>query len=270
MNMAAGFAQPLVASAVRRRSWLPYALLAVGLIVARPDASSVADVSGLISTCERMLNGERLYIDMLEPNPPASLWLYLPAVMLARLLGIAPEVMVNAQFFALMIVSLLISLRMLARAGALPENRFHVMFCAGLAIFALLPGDAFGQREHAGTLLLLPMLCGFSLRAPGLQPTRSEQILSGIAAGIAISIKPHFALPVLAALAATWAWNRTFLLLLSAELWISAVVVAVYAGAVVILTPDYITHMLPNVLSIYLPARFPLWQMLLRLAPIIA
>jgi len=34
-----------------------------------------ADVSWLITVCERVLSGDRLYVDILEVNPPASVWL---------------------------------------------------------------------------------------------------------------------------------------------------------------------------------------------------
>ena len=35
-----------------------------------------ADVSWLITVCERLLSGDRLYVDIFEVNPPASVWLY--------------------------------------------------------------------------------------------------------------------------------------------------------------------------------------------------
>ena len=41
---------------------------------------TIPDTSWLITVCERMLSGERLYADIYETNPPFSVWLYLPPV----------------------------------------------------------------------------------------------------------------------------------------------------------------------------------------------
>ncbi len=39
-----------------------------------------ADVSWLITVSERVLSGDRLYVEIFELNPPASVWLYVPLV----------------------------------------------------------------------------------------------------------------------------------------------------------------------------------------------
>ena len=43
-----------------------------------------------IPVCQRLLDGERLYVDIIETNPPFTIWLYLPAVYLANLLPMLP------------------------------------------------------------------------------------------------------------------------------------------------------------------------------------
>ena len=49
---------------------------------------TIADTSWLITVCERVLAGERLYVDLIETNPPFSVWLYMPPVALANALGV--------------------------------------------------------------------------------------------------------------------------------------------------------------------------------------
>ena len=49
------------------------------------------DMSWLIVVAERWLDGEQLYVDLLETNPPASVFLYTPIVVIARGFGVAPE-----------------------------------------------------------------------------------------------------------------------------------------------------------------------------------
>jgi hypothetical protein len=57
---------------------------------------TIADTSWLITVCERVLAGERLYVDLIETNPPFSVWLYMPPVALAKALGLSSEIPVQA------------------------------------------------------------------------------------------------------------------------------------------------------------------------------
>ena len=52
------------------------------------------DVSWLITVNEKLLAGQRAYVDFIEVNPPASIWLYTPAVWIAHLLRLRPEAVV--------------------------------------------------------------------------------------------------------------------------------------------------------------------------------
>ena len=52
---------------------------------------TVPDTSWPITIIERIAAGERLYIDVIELNPPFSIWLYTVPVRLAMALGVEPE-----------------------------------------------------------------------------------------------------------------------------------------------------------------------------------
>jgi hypothetical protein len=45
------------------------------------------DVSWLLVAGKRVLDGERLYVDIVEINPPMAVFAYLPAIVLARATG---------------------------------------------------------------------------------------------------------------------------------------------------------------------------------------
>ena len=66
------------------RNWLPLALILAAAIVVRHFVGANTDVSWEITLSEKILDGQRLYTDLIELNPPASTFLYLPAVALAR------------------------------------------------------------------------------------------------------------------------------------------------------------------------------------------
>ena len=59
------------------------------------------DVSWLLVLCERMLDGQQLYRDIIEINPPMAAFAYLPGVALARVLGVDPRYVIDAQLLLL-------------------------------------------------------------------------------------------------------------------------------------------------------------------------
>ena len=85
--------------AFARTKWpWPIVLSLIVLAIAVPWQTRwgvIPDTSWIITLCERMLAGDRLYVDLIETNPPFTLWLYMPAVYLANLLGVAPEYVVH-------------------------------------------------------------------------------------------------------------------------------------------------------------------------------
>ena len=74
----------------------PMPLLLTGLvflvaILLRQAVPLNTDVSWLLVVCERMLDGQHLYRDIIEINPPMAAFAYLPGVALARVLGVDPR-----------------------------------------------------------------------------------------------------------------------------------------------------------------------------------
>lgn len=226
----------------------PWTILAACLLIALSGQALLipvdADVSWLITVSERVLAGQRLYVEIFEVNPPASVWLYLPQVALAQALGLRPEAVIVAVAAALAFASATLTLRL---AEGLGRSR---LLAAGLGFVALiLPGGLFAQREHYALLLALP-LCALLAQRPLL--ARSA-LPGGIAAGAIMAIKPHFALAL--ALPAALAWRRT-------RDWRAFPIAALAAGAVLAayalaiwrFAPAY-TDRLDMLRDLYLPMR---------------
>ncbi|RUW44201.1 hypothetical protein EOA36_31895, partial [Mesorhizobium sp. M8A.F.Ca.ET.021.01.1.1] len=91
------------------------------LIVAYATITSLllpvnVDVSWLLTVGDRVLNGERLYVDIAEANPPFSTWLYLPFLVMERLTGLAAELWLSVGLAALAVASIWFSARILIQA----------------------------------------------------------------------------------------------------------------------------------------------------------
>lgn len=206
-----------------------------------------SDVSWLLTVCDRVLSGERLYVDILEVNPPASVGLYLPWVWLANHLGCRPEAVVVAAFAAMGVASIAWTLRLASRLRSdMPE-----WLASALAIAILvLPMGLFAQREHAALLLAIPSLAALALAAENKPLSRLEAIAAGASAGIVVALKPHFALVFVGPLA--WAaWRRGSLRPLLPEILAAGAILAIYAAVVLTFMRAYFDY-LPMLAATYL------------------
>lgn len=222
-----------------RTRFLPaFAVIAVALIAVLIQALWVpldADVSWLITVCERVLAGDRLYVDIVEVNPPASVWLYLPSVWAAQQLGVRPEAMVAASFVAAALACTAFTARLLRR---LQDLRPELLIPAVAFVLLVLPMALFAQREHFALILAVPSFAALALIAEGKPVSRSEALIAGAMAGLIIVIKPPFALAI-APVAAWCAIRRRSIMPLVPGAAAAAVIVIAYAIAFVTLEPAY-------------------------------
>jgi len=242
------------------------AVLAVAVLV-RAMSWLNNDASGLITFAARMLDGARPYIDFREVNPPAALLLYLPSVLLGRWLRIPPEAALTIGIFAATAISLWLAARILEAASLLARWEGLALAPLLVAILLILPEYSFGQREHIALVAMLPLLAIFAARAVAKPVGRIEAVIAGIGGGIAASIKPYFALPLLFSLLyVVWTRRRepkaVLRLFLGPEVIAAAFVVATYAAVVIFAFPEYLQVMLPIARTVYIPSRLP-WLALL-------
>jgi hypothetical protein len=228
--------------------WLPAIIAAVAAILIQSLWIPIdADVSWLITVSERVISGDRLYVDILEVNPPASVWMYLPLVWIAQLLGARPEAVVAGAFVGGGLLSVFATSRLVAKLDDPPAP---AVLTAALSLIALvLPMALFAQREHAALLLALPSMAALAVIAEGKPLSRSAVFASGLAAGLIVIIKPHFALAVAAP--ACWAaWKRRSISPLLPGAVAATSAVALYGGAILLFGRAYL-HWLPVIVHTY-------------------
>jgi hypothetical protein len=217
------------------------------------------DVSWLITVNEKMLAGQRLYVDIVEVNPPASIWLYTPFVWLAHQLQLRPEAVIAAAFIAGALATSALALRISARLQRPPKPL--IFFALLWFVELLLPLGTFAQREHAAILLAAPALTALAVLAQKRPLPLSVRVVAGLAAGLVIGIKPHFALAIVPA-AVLAAWQARAVKPMIPAALAAILVVAAYAASVLVFTPEYL-QLLPMLAAAYLPLH-DYWLTLLR------
>ena len=214
------------------------------------------DVSWLITVCERVLAGNRLYIDVLEVNPPASVWIYLPLVWGAGVAALKPEAVVAGAFILASLLSILCTLRLVAKLSPAPRPFWLAVTLSIVAL--ILPMGLFAQREHLALILAFPSLAALAVIADGRTLSGRVTFASGAAAGLIIVIKPYFLLAVLAP--AAWAgWKRRTLAPLLPGIAGSFAVIAAYGLAVLLFASAYL-EWLPVIARTYAPMHDSLWK----------
>ena len=197
------------------------------------------DVAWYLLVARRVSAGERLYIEVFDTNPPLIIWLNLPAVLLAKALGISEIVGLRVLVLALIGVSLGLTDWALGRAMPDRVNARRVLLL--LSLFVLLPavGYDFAQREHLMMILALPYVMLASARATvrgigGILPW-----VVGILAGVGLSIKPHFLLLWLA-VEATLILRRGWRIAFRPEGLMIVAIGLSYAVSILTVTPSYL------------------------------
>lgn len=232
---------------------LPAAIV-VAAVWIRFDILENADVAWLLTLAERWLNGRH---DFIEVNPPGAILTYVPAVWLAKILGIPAEAMCDALVFVLAGVALGLAAIFLGQKFAARHN--VPLFIAGAAaILLILPTYTFAEREHLSFILILPWIAVLAARAENNKPNVWLQLVAGFACGLCVVIKPHIVFAIAFAISVRILRIRSWRIIFTLENWVIALVVLLYGIILWTMFPEFFTKTLPLVNAVYVPARYDL------------
>lgn len=251
-----------VSTAARTQS-LVVAAATILLLIWQLIMPLAPDVAWLVTVSERMLDGQHLYSEIFETNPPMAGLLYMLPVLLGRLFGVSPDPLITVQTvgFALLCTGLASQLVTRYRLLSRPEMFLPVAFLLGAAGW----GIEFGQREQYALLAVLPVLVAIAARLQGARLGWALVLLLALLGGFSAAIKPHFVLPLLVPAVAAAFYSRSLRPIFAPELVLSAVVFVGFWAGTWLLLPAYFTIIVPELAQAYLVDRRPLWQLLINL-----
>lgn len=256
-------AVPLAARNGRVDVWtVATLLLALAAVVFHAMMPTKDDISWLITNAEALVDGRELYKDIIETNPPLSVLIYLPAVLIERFVGLKAEL-----WTILLTAAAGLGIARLCRArletAGIDGGRFEA---AVALVFLVLPLGAYAQKDHIAALLAVPFVVELALAAERRGRT---SLLSGLLIGLTVAIKPHFVFAIVlpALLLAVRAWRSgqggwLWLVINRATLTGAAVAIA-FQGLVYLAFPAFFANVLPMVVEIYVPIREPLYSLVI-------
>ncbi|MHC4983786.1 MAG: hypothetical protein ACYTF6_11565 [Planctomycetota bacterium] len=233
------------------------------------------DSAWYLYAVDAFLDGGRIYQDIFfEVNPPLAFFLAIPPVYVSRVTGLFPADVFASYVFGLIVLSLILIRGLLSERPQFPPVFRRCLLFAALLALALSPARDFGQREHLMLILSLPYLVLVALRASGAACGRGAALLAGAMAGLGFSLKPHFFLVAAGLELYLLVRRRGLRKAIRTETVAMAAVVTAYCLAVVLLTPDYLTQVLPYAMDVYnnsyrRPLEFVLWRQETLLLPVV-
>ncbi len=208
------------------------------------------DISWLLVVADALLSGKRLYVDIIETNPPMSVLLYVPAILFERATSVRAETFIVFQTVAFCLMCSEIATRLIEKAKL--EVSTQAFRTAAIVVMFVLPMGAFSQKDHFAFAASLPLLVMFASADRQLF-TRADHLLAGLLAGLSMIIKPQFALAfALPGLAMAIKRRRLSELFTPAVLFASIVVTG-YAVAVCAFFPSFVSQTLPILNDLYRP-----------------
>lgn len=238
------------------RGFAPLAAMLVLLgtvpqLLARP----IPDVSWLLHAAERILDGARPYVDVVEVNPPLIVWLNVGVAAIGRALGVAPVLIYRLAVIGCAVLSAILCFRALRRLTGTDPDRLG-RWVILLFLFAALPmvRADFGEREHLLVLLASPYVLAAAARLRGAALPAFEMAVVGVLAGVGVALKPYFVLLPLGLECFLALQARSLRLWLRPEPAAMLIVGLVYSAAIFLLVPQYLdlTRMMGDVYAGYL------------------
>ena len=245
--------------------WTAIAAVMVSSFPLRMNGAT-PDVSWLTSMCERMLDGEKGWIDIFETTPPVPTLLYMPGVMLSRVAGVEAEAAVFATAYAATLLVLACTSHLLPERidGSIP-SRWAVVLPAAIFLF-ILSNDSFAQREYFAAALTLPMFATFVRRAEnGQWPSWQGRLAAATMAGLAFAIKPPvFALPFVATALFELSRTRSLAFLFPSMLPVAAVTGLAFTVVSLAAFPAYLDGVTTLMRDVYVPIQLGPYTAVLR------
>lgn len=217
----------------------------------KPDLIPNPDSSWLIYAAGRMLDGAKPYVDVMETNPPLILWISMIPAWLGKISGISPLLVFPVFVTAINLISIALSISILQSQkflGAKPLFQLVILYVA-FTLFVFTPA-IYGQRELLFISLVLPYL----FKSLGEQGNRQKPLLNAVVilmAAVGFAIKPFFLL--------LWVMNglhiafekRSLRAAFSTGNWFIGLFQLAYVASVYLITPEYITDIVPALKTTY-------------------
>ncbi len=223
----------------------------------RLSAPPTPDVAWLLYAAGVLRDGGVLGLDVIDISPPTIFWPKFAALAVGEAFGLSPW----ASWVAFLT---LLAVASAGLARALAKELYCGMYLAplALAVFLLLPGRDFGQREHLALICTVPWLVAIARRLEGRPAHGAALVLAVVLAAGGFAIKPYFALVWVAGALLLLYRTRSLRALGWPEVSGVALLGTVQVVGVLLIYPAYLEHVRAFGMAYSAYLAVPVWQAL--------
>jgi hypothetical protein len=201
-------------------------------------------------TAEKILDGQRYYYDFFESNFPLNFYIFTIPVIFHRITGIAP--LPSFYFFitGISLVSIYFSSLVLKKTNIYKDGVLYQLFILGVFVGFFFPIPTFPHNEIGTKTLLfiafnLPYFCSFFWEADNKKMPAHLRIIIGVFAGLAVCLKPHYALLPIVMEIYLFIKNRNFRYIFRPMNYAIVVVNIIHLAWILLFVPEYIFKIIP-------------------------
>ena len=206
------------------------------------------DVAFFYYASGRMLEGAKLYRDIVEINPPLVYYLGIPPAWLARAVGLAAIPVFWAYCIVIMSAAFALTWGILRRTPVFSDAALRrltllaVLFIETIVVVGFGAFNQFGQREHLALVLTLPYFLASSAAAAGQSVGLGLGVTAGALAGVGMTFKPLLLIPWVLTEAYIAFRGRSWRRVVRPETVAAAVTQVVLAVLFLALEPGYLAN----------------------------
>lgn len=213
------------------------------------------DIGWLVHATNRMIMGGNYTQNFFETNPPLILYLYLPPILLHKLLPIKLALCLRGYFFLLAALSLFQCHQWCKKLFSKSDPTIINWITITLSIvYLILPLYELGQRDHLLILFTMPYLLMVVYRLQDKKVNLTTSMATGLMGAIGFAIKPHFLLtPLLIELYCIFK-KKNFRFFWRPEIVVLLGFVTAYLLSIYLIHRDYYDYILPYTMRLYYQA----------------
>ncbi|MDH5722076.1 MAG: hypothetical protein OEY94_01980 [Alphaproteobacteria bacterium] len=209
------------------------------------------DTGWLLQCLERFLSGGNYSTDFYETNPPLSFLIYLPAYPLYITGLVHAKTAILLVFLSYIFIANILLYYLLRQ---IPLNKMQAISLVACLVISQtwMSGVNFGSKDHLIYICLLPYCIYQVLILQGQTVHKPTTTLVSLLAGLALCIKPHYAIiPALFAVQRLVRNKSLYKTMLSRDFIIIALVIFAFALFYALRFPDFFTIILSDLREIY-------------------
>ena len=234
--------------------WIISVIFLLPWLYIQSQTSINSDVAWLSVCAQRILEGQTLSQGCYDTNPPLSILLYTPFVLLNGIFSIELHDTLFWGTFFLVLLFTVFTYKILKYIPPFDSTERFIITLSFLCALTIIPTLSFAQREHFIAMTLLPFilvqLCiTYHYRIPYFL---KYSVI--IASALVLLIKPHFGLvPAFLFIHRMMTQKRFFSVIKYPDFIILSVFCIAYLCAVFFFFSDFVEIILPDILRLYLP-----------------